>query len=98
MTGGGKYKGANDQTRRMGMGRLRHAAEKDVNRGPGWERHVEDDHFLEQHGERSQLHGGRVAGHDLVHCPGGVLGGQGFSAHQRSQHRRPAVGHLSVSG
>jgi len=54
MTGGGKYKGANDQTRRMGMGRLRHAAEKDVNRGPGWERHVDDDAFLEQHGERSQ--------------------------------------------
>jgi ribosome biogenesis GTPase len=54
MTGGGKYKGANDQTRRLGMGRLRHAAEKDTNRGPGWERHVEDDDFLERHGERSQ--------------------------------------------
>jgi ribosome biogenesis GTPase / thiamine phosphate phosphatase len=50
----GKYKGINDPSRRKGMGRLRHAAEKDVNRGPGWERHIDDDHFLDQHGERSQ--------------------------------------------
>lgn len=54
MTGGGKYKGANDQTRRPGLGRLRHAAEKNLNRGPGWERHVEDDEFLDRHGQRSR--------------------------------------------
>lgn len=83
MTGGGKYKGANDQTRRLGLGRLRHAAEKDTNRGPGWERHVEDDEFLDRHGHRSRgTHYGETllasfnrAARDAAKAPAGALPG-----------------------
>jgi ribosome biogenesis GTPase len=58
----GKYKGQ-DWNPREGLGRLRRAAEKTEGRTTGWERHAEDDGFLERH---AQVQRGTHLGESLL--------------------------------
>lgn len=56
---GSKDKGKRGPQQRDGLGRLRRASEKDTTRERGWERHSDDDAFLEKHAElRKKSHTG----------------------------------------
>jgi ribosome biogenesis GTPase / thiamine phosphate phosphatase len=56
-----KYKGLRTYGQRQGMGRLRRANSQDSARVGGWERHSDDDTFLEKHGKNSRKsHGGEA--------------------------------------
>ena len=55
----GKNKGQRGPNQRDGLGRLRRASVKPITRVNGWERHSEDDAFLEQHSsDRRNIHTG----------------------------------------
>ncbi len=47
----GKYKGTRGPQPRQGLGRLRRASRKPDTRTSGWERHQEDDRFLDHHAQ-----------------------------------------------
>ncbi|MBA3685425.1 MAG: ribosome small subunit-dependent GTPase A [Planctomycetes bacterium] len=47
----GKYKGTRGPQPRQGMGKLRRASRKPDTRASGWERHQDDDHFLDRHAQ-----------------------------------------------
>ncbi len=60
-SGDPKYKGLRSHGQRQGMGRLRRANSQDTARIGGWEKHSDDDTFLEKHGKNSRRsHGGEA--------------------------------------
>jgi ribosome biogenesis GTPase len=76
-----KYKGLHSYGQRKGMGRLRRANSQDAARIGGWERHSDDDVFLEKHGERSRhSHGG-----EALLAKFNRLAGDSISAHTIGQ-------------
>lgn len=102
--GESKYKGEKKYGPRKGMGRLRRANSQDAARIGGWERHSDNDDFLEQHGQRSRRsHGGeallakfnRLVGDDATNktigSPGVVCGFAGLTVLVRDENGKEQV-------